>query len=43
VYDVVVTDADGRRIALFRGKSHRVSGQVVPTDAVSTAAVSTAA
>jgi len=38
VYDVVVTDAEGRRIALFRGKSHRVSGQVVPTDAVPTAA-----
>lgn len=29
VYDVVVTDADGRRIALFRGKSHRVAGHVV--------------
>jgi acyl-CoA thioesterase len=29
VYDVVVTDQDGRRIALFRGKSHRVAGHVV--------------
>jgi len=38
VYDVVVTDAEGRRIALFRGKSHRVSGEVVPTAAVPTAA-----
>ena len=33
VYDVVVTDQDGRRIALFRGKSHRVAGHVVPVDA----------
>ena len=29
VYDFVVTDQDGRRIALFRGKSHRVAGHVV--------------
>jgi acyl-CoA thioesterase len=29
VYDVVVTDQDGRKIALFRGKSHRVAGHVV--------------
>ena len=28
VYDVVVTDQDGRKIALFRGKSHRVAGHV---------------
>ena len=34
VYDVVVTDQDGRKIALFRGKSHRVAGHVVPVDAV---------
>jgi len=33
VYDVVVTDQDGRKIALFRGKSHRVAGHVVPVDA----------
>lgn len=33
VYDVSVTDQDGRRIALFRGKSHRVSGTLVPFDA----------
>ena len=32
VYDVVVTDQDGRKIALFRGKSHRVAGHVVPID-----------
>ncbi|MCS0631736.1 hydroxyphenylacetyl-CoA thioesterase PaaI [Telluria mixta] len=29
VYDVVVTDQDGRKVALFRGKSHRVAGHVV--------------
>lgn len=28
IYDVAVTDAGGRRIALFRGKSHRVGGMV---------------
>ena len=28
VYDVVVTDQDGRKLALFRGKSHRVAGHV---------------
>jgi acyl-CoA thioesterase len=32
VYDVVVTDAEGRRIALLRGKSHRVAGHVVPAE-----------
>lgn len=29
VYDIVVTNQDGRKVALFRGKSHRVSGHVV--------------
>ncbi|MBI4989009.1 MAG: hydroxyphenylacetyl-CoA thioesterase PaaI [Rhodocyclales bacterium] len=29
VYDAVVTNQDGKRIALFRGKSHRVQGEVV--------------
>jgi acyl-CoA thioesterase len=28
VYDVKVSDGDGRTIALFRGKSHRVAGMV---------------
>ena len=28
VYDVTVSDREGRRIALFRGKSHRVGGMV---------------
>lgn len=30
VYDVKVVAQDGRTIALFRGKSHRVSGAVIP-------------
>jgi acyl-CoA thioesterase len=29
VYDVVVATADGRRIALLRGKSHRIAGHLV--------------
>ena len=28
VYDVTVSDREGRRLALFRGKSHRVGGMV---------------
>lgn len=28
VYDIVVSNQEGRTIALFRGKSHRVSGMV---------------
>ncbi|MDN4036871.1 hydroxyphenylacetyl-CoA thioesterase PaaI [Massilia sp. YIM B02443] len=28
VYDVTVSDSEGRKIALFRGKSHRVGGLV---------------
>ena len=28
VYDIVVSNQEGRKIALFRGKSHRVSGMV---------------
>jgi len=28
VYDVTVTNGEGRTLALFRGKSHRVSGMV---------------
>ena len=28
VYDIKVTNQDGRIVALFRGKSHRVSGMV---------------
>jgi len=29
IYDVTVTDQEGRILATFRGKSHRVSGQLV--------------
>jgi acyl-CoA thioesterase len=29
VYDVAVSDGEGRRIALFRGKSHRIAGHLV--------------
>jgi len=32
VYDIVVTNQDGRRIALFRGRSYRIKGQVVATE-----------
>ena len=32
VYDVVVSDEEGRRIALFRGKSHRVAGHVAQVE-----------
>jgi len=30
VYDIAVTNAEGRPVALFRGKSHRVPGMVAP-------------
>ncbi len=33
VYDITVVNQDGRLIALFRGKSHRVGGEVVATQA----------
>lgn len=29
VYDVTVTNQDGARIALFRGKSHQIKGEVI--------------
>jgi acyl-CoA thioesterase len=29
IYDVVVTDHGGKRVALFRGRSHRVEGEVM--------------
>lgn len=32
VYDVVVSKQDGRRIALFRGKSYRLGGTVIPEE-----------
>lgn len=30
VYDIQVRNQEGRTVALFRGKSHRVQGEVVP-------------
>lgn len=32
IYEVTVTNQRGERIALFRGRSHRIRGEVVPTD-----------
>jgi acyl-CoA thioesterase len=32
VYDVTVVNQEGRTIALFRGKSHRVSGHILDTE-----------
>jgi acyl-CoA thioesterase len=29
IYDIVVSNQEGRKVALFRGKSHRVQGHVV--------------
>jgi acyl-CoA thioesterase len=29
VYDIAVTDEDGKRIAMFRGKSYRIKGEVI--------------
>ena len=29
VYDIVVTNQDGKKIALFRGKSHQLKGEVI--------------
>jgi acyl-CoA thioesterase len=31
VYDITVTNQEGRTIALFRGRSHRVTGEVIPS------------
>lgn len=31
VYDVVVTNQDGKSLALFRGRSYRIKGQIVGT------------
>jgi len=33
IYDVVVTNAEGKKIALMRGKSHQLKGDVIPTQA----------
>lgn len=29
IYDIEISNQDGRRIAMFRGKSHRIQGEVV--------------
>ncbi|MFD2366889.1 hydroxyphenylacetyl-CoA thioesterase PaaI [Pseudoduganella sp. GCM10020061] len=39
VYDVRVCNQDGRAIALFRGKSHRIAGHLVAPDGVGEAAL----
>jgi acyl-CoA thioesterase len=31
IYDIDVTNQDGKRIAVFRGKSHRIPGETVKT------------
>jgi acyl-CoA thioesterase len=31
IYDVTVTNQDGKTVALFRGQSYRVTGEVVPS------------
>lgn len=36
IYDVVVEDGDGRRLALFRGRSHRLDGTLYDEAACST-------
>ncbi|MEH6402042.1 MAG: hydroxyphenylacetyl-CoA thioesterase PaaI [Sneathiella sp.] len=30
VYDITVTDQNNRTVALFRGNSHRIKGQIIP-------------
>ncbi len=30
IYDITVTNQKGERVALFRGRSHRVAGNIVP-------------
>jgi len=32
VYDITVTNQDGRNVALFRGRSYRIQGQIVQTE-----------
>ena len=32
IYEITVSNQDGERIALFRGRSHRIDGQVVVTE-----------
>ena len=32
IYDVAVVNQDGKKIALFRGKSHQIKGEVIKAD-----------
>ncbi len=32
IYEITVFNQDGARIALFRGRSHRIDGHVVATE-----------
>jgi len=32
IYDITVVNQDGRRLALFRGRSHSIKGEVIPVD-----------
>lgn len=32
IYDVAVTNDQGQLVALFRGRSHRIKGEVIPLD-----------
>ena len=32
IYDVTITNQDGKTLALFRGRSHRIKGQVIGTE-----------
>ena len=43
VYDIDVTNQRGDRIALFRGKSYRIKGSVMPADGVNDASATEAA
>lgn len=31
IYDIIVSNQQGRRLALFRGRSHSIKGEVIPT------------
>jgi acyl-CoA thioesterase len=39
IYDVLITNQNGQRIALFRGRSYRVKGTVAPEDAPTSQAI----
>ena len=35
IYDIIVSNQQGRRLALFRGRSHSIKGEVIPTGSAS--------